>query len=100
MPCASSSIDRARRSWVKPGNDELNRSRSCTKTKPHPTQIKPVPRYLATLRLRRIPHLRDINDLERQPAHQIACALDEAEAGIRQFQLRLAEAAGADGDAD
>ena len=51
----------------------------------HPAKIKPVARYLAALGLGRVAHLGDIGDPERQPAHQIARALDEAKAGVGQF---------------
>src|SRR5215207_5347080 len=62
-------------------------------------KIERIPRYLAALRFGRLAHLRDIGHLERQPAHQIARALAETEAGIRQLQLRLPARTLADSDA-
>src|SRR5215218_10200610 len=62
-------------------------------------KIERIPRHLAALGLGRITHLRDVSHLERQPAHQIARALAETEAGIRQLQLRLPARALADSDA-
>src|SRR4051812_45266963 len=58
----------------------------------HPAKIERIARYLAAVRLGRVPHLGDIGDPERQPAHQIARALDETEAGVGQFQRGLAAA--------
>ena len=59
------------------------------KTKRHPAKLERIARHRAPSCLGGIEHLGDIADLKRQPAHDLAVALDETEDAIRQFQFRL-----------
>src|SRR4051794_13800597 len=56
----------------------------------YPAQIKRIARHRMALRLGGLAHSGDISDPKRQAAHEVARAVNEAEAAIGKCQLGLA----------